>query len=487
MEQSGPLFTAPLNVPEYTVGEISEAIKATLEDGFGRVRVRGEITECKRYPSGHVYFSLKDERAKLAAVIWRQSAARLTLKPENGMEVVAEGRISAYADRSTYQLIVERLDYAGEGALLAEIERRKQRLAAEGLFEAARKRPLPFLPGLIGVITSERGAVIEDIRTTVARRFPRPILLWPVPVQGAEAAPRIAAAIRGFAALPAEGPGLLRRPDVLIVARGGGSLEDLMAFNDEEVVRAAALSPIPLISAVGHETDTTLIDYAADRRAPTPTAAAELAVPSRHDLALALRERSARLESALKRRLEAARRRLEIAALKLPNLPRLAAEARQRLDERSERLAQALPRFVAARRQTLAQLGERLRHAAASRLVRAERAAAGLLGRLRPSLLQSRLREARARLEGLAGRLSAVGPEAVLARGYVLVRDQAGEPVTRAAQLAPHQRVELRFQDGAVPAEAFPDEAAAPGKKPEAPRRRASSDAAALQPKLPLS
>jgi exodeoxyribonuclease VII large subunit len=469
MPRPDPLFTAPLNVPEYAVSEIAEAIKTTLEEGFGRVRVRGEITECKRYPSGHLYFSLKDERAKLAAVVWRHTAARLGLKPENGMEVVAEGRISAYTDRSTYQLIVERLEYAGEGALLAEIERRKQRLAAEGLFEAARKKPLPHLPGLIGVITSERGAVIEDIRTTIARRFPRPILLWPVPVQGAEAAARIAAAIRGFAALPPAGEGLLRRPDVLIVARGGGSLEDLMAFNDEEVVRAAAHCPIPLISAVGHETDTTLIDYAADRRAPTPTAAAELAVPSRHDLALTLAERSARLEAALARLLERMQRRLEVAALKLPDLPRLAAEARQRLEDRGFRLASALPRYVGAKREVLDRLARRLGHAAQTRLAAAERQATRIIGRLQPGLLKARLREARARLEGLGGQLESLGPEAVLARGYVLVCDLAGEPVTRASTLRPQQRVELRFQDGTVPAKVLGEEARASSPLPPQP------------------
>ncbi|MDE2581143.1 MAG: exodeoxyribonuclease VII large subunit, partial [Rhodospirillales bacterium] len=324
------------NLPEFSVSDLAGAIKRTLEGQFGRVRVRGEIIELKRYPSGHVYFSLKDESAKLAGVIWKNAVPRLGMVPENGVEVIATGRISTYADRSSYQLIVDRLDYAGAGALLARIEALKQRLAAEGLFDPGRKRPIPMLPAVVGVVTSERGAVIQDIRTTIARRFPRPILLWPVPVQGDGAAERIAAAIRGFDALPAGGA--IPRPDVLIVARGGGSLEDLMAFNDEAVVRAAAACAIPLISAVGHETDTTLIDFASDRRAPTPTAAAELAVPARTELAAALAQSGARLAGALNRLTQERRLRLGRAERGLPDLAALLGAARQRLDDRAERL-----------------------------------------------------------------------------------------------------------------------------------------------------
>ncbi|MBV8455552.1 MAG: exodeoxyribonuclease VII large subunit, partial [Acetobacteraceae bacterium] len=251
------------NIPEYTVSEISGAVKRTLENQFGRIRVRGEITELKRYPSGHIYFSLKDDGARLLAITWKSSVWRLGMTPENGVEVIATGRLSSYADRSTYQLIVDRLEYAGAGALLARIEALRVRLAAEGLFDSARKRPIPMLPAVVGVVTSERGAVIEDIRTTIRRRFPRPVLLWPVPVQGEDAAECIAAAISGFDTLPAGDR--IPRPDVLIVARGGGSLQDLMPFNEECVVRAAAGCRIPLISAVGHETDTTLIDFVSDR------------------------------------------------------------------------------------------------------------------------------------------------------------------------------------------------------------------------------
>ena len=350
---------APLvsNVPEYTVSEISGAVKRTLEGNFGRVRVRGEITELKRYPSGHIYFSLKDEGAKIAGVVWRSAVGRLGMVPENGVEIIATGRISAYAERSSYQLITERMEYAGAGALLARIEMLRVRLTEEGLFGADRKRALPVLPALVGVVTSERGAVIQDIRTTISRRFPRSILLWPVPVQGEGAAERIAAAIAGFDALPAHG---VARPDVLIVARGGGSLEDLMAFNEEIVIRAVAACRIPLISAVGHETDTTLIDFVSDRRAPTPTAAAELAVPARADLIADLEHKAARLIGGLNRLTQERRLRLSRAERGLPDLPALVGGARQRLDDRAERLVLALPNLLHKRRAALGGIERRL-------------------------------------------------------------------------------------------------------------------------------
>jgi exodeoxyribonuclease VII large subunit len=483
--------TAASNIPEYTVSEISGAVKRTLEGAFGRVRVRGEITELKRYPSGHIYFSLKDEGAKIAGVVWKSSVARLGLVPENGVEVIAQGRISAYGDRSTYQLIVERMDYAGAGALLARIEMLRQRLATEGLFDQERKRAFPLLPEVIGVVTSERGAVIQDIRTTIARRFPRHILLWPVPVQGEGAAQRIAEAIQGFDALPPGGP--IPRPDVLIIARGGGSLEDLMAFNEEIVLRAAAACTIPLISAVGHETDTTLIDHVSDRRAPTPTAAAEMAVPARAELMADLQQKGARLLGALNRLAQERRLRLQRAERGLPDLPNLLGATRQRLDDRVARLALAMPNLLAAGRaallraerglpdlpaliaatrqrldeQTLRlrlalpnamrrhnarlelvseQLRLGLRHAVSGR----EAAAARVLPRLTDAPLRARLREARARLEGAAARLESVSHAAVLARGYALVFDQSGAPVTTASAVRPGARLKLRFADGEV-------------------------------------
>ncbi|MBX5471814.1 MAG: exodeoxyribonuclease VII large subunit [Acetobacteraceae bacterium] len=457
------------NIPEYTVSEISGAVKHTLESTFSRVRVRGEVTELRRHSSGHIYFALKDERAKLAAVVWRSAVPRLGLQPEDGVEVIATGRISTYSDRSTYQLIVERLEYAGIGALLARIEALRQKLAAEGLFAAERKRKLPLLPAVVGVITSEEGAVLHDIRTTVARRFPRPILLWPVPVQGEGAAERIAAAIRGFGALPAGGP--IPRPDVLIVARGGGSLEDLMAFNDEAVVRAAASCPVPLISAVGHETDTTLIDYAADRRAPTPTAAAELAVPMRTELLANLQNLQARLSGALSHRMKDAEIRLERAASRLPDLPGLLGQARQRLDDRAARLALALPNLLAARRAAFQNIAaklpdprhlpapyraaltlatERLRGAMRHALARHKNAAAPIFARLSAGPIQAKLRLTRARLEGVAGRLAAVSPLAVLERGYAVVYGAGGKVFTRAAEVPSHARLKIRFADGLI-------------------------------------
>ncbi len=488
--------TRPLsNLPEYTVSEISSAVKRTLEENFGRVRVRGELTEVKRYPSGHIYFSLKDEGGKIAGVVWKYAVSRLGMEPENGVEVIATGKVSSYGERSSYQLIVERMEYAGAGALLAKIEMLKVRLGAEGLFDAARKRILPMLPRVIGVVTSEKGAVIQDIKTTIARRFPRMILLWPVPVQGEGAAQKIAAAIAGFDAIAPGGP--IPRPDVLIIARGGGSLEDLMAFNEEIVVRAAAACRIPLISAVGHETDTTLIDFASDRRAPTPTAAAEMAIPARADLLGDIQQKTARLTGALNRLLQERRLALSRAERGLPDLPALLGTARQRLDDRAERLSLALPNLLAARRTGLLAVERRLPdlpamiltarrglddrslrlRLALPNLVAGRSAALGLasarltgglrhalagarnrsartLARLTDAPLRASLREARARLDGSAARLEAVSPMAVLARGYALVTDPAGHPLTSAAAVAPGAKLRLRFADGEIGARA---------------------------------
>jgi exodeoxyribonuclease VII large subunit len=489
------LPAAPSNIPEFTVSEISGAVKRTLETTFGRIRVRGEITELKRYPSGHIYLSLKDEGGKISGVIWKTTVPRVGLAPENGVEVIAQGRISAYADRSSYQLIIERLEYAGAGALLARIEMLRQRLAAEGLFEAARKRPLPVLPRVVGVVTSASGAVIQDIRTTIARRFPRSILLWPVPVQGEGAAQKIAAAIAGFEALAAGGA--IPRPDVLIVARGGGSLEDLMAFNEEVVLRAVAACRIPLISAVGHETDTTLIDHVSDRRAPTPTAAAELAVPSRIELAADLAHKAARLSGALGRIVAERRLRLQRAERGLPDLPSILGNARQMLDDRVLRLGLALPNLVAARRAAFHRCAEKLPDlpalirerrrmleecrarlrlaapallsarrsslalaraalAAGLRHAIARRAAEGarILPRLTDAPLRAALREHRARLEGLSARLDSASYEAVLARGYALVADAAGHKLTSAKAVQPGAGLVLTFADGQVRATA---------------------------------
>ena len=440
------------NVPEYTVSEIAGAVKRTLEGEFGRVRVRGEITELKRYPSGHIYFALKDEAAKLQGVVWRSAVTRLGMAPENGVEVIATGRLSSYADRSTYQLVVDRLEYAGAGALLARIEALRIRLAAEGLFDAERKLVLPLLPVVVGVVTSESGAVLQDIRTTIRRRFPRPVLLWPVPVQGEGAAERIAAAIAGFDALPEDGP--LPRPHVLIVARGGGSLEDLMAFNAECVVRAAAACRIPLISAVGHETDVTLIDHVSDTRAPTPTAAAEMAVPSRVDLCVDVEHKAARLVGALRRLAGERRLRLGRAERGLPDLPAVIGGARQRLDDRGERLDRALPAFVVHRRAGMERCGEKLVACLRQAVAGIHRRAGRTLERLTPAPIRSCLRELTAKVSGLGNHLELVSPLAVLERGYALVTDRAGHPLTSAGAVPPGAKLRLRFSDGEVGATA---------------------------------
>jgi exodeoxyribonuclease VII large subunit len=440
------------NTPEFSVSEIAGAVKQTLEGAFGRVRVRGEITELKVYGSGHTYFALKDEGAKIKGIIWKFASGRVGLKPENGVEVIATGKITSYPERSEYQLIVERLEYAGAGALLARIEALRVKLNAEGLFAPERKRVLPMLPRLIGVVTSAQGAVLQDIKTTIARRFPTPILLWPVAVQGEAAAAQIAAAINGFSALAAGGD--VPRPDVLIIARGGGSLEDLMAFNDEAVLRAVAACTIPVISAVGHETDTTLIDYVSDRRAPTPTAAAEMAIPARLELQADLAQKTARLTGAFSRIAGAAQMRLDKASGKLPDLPGILGAARQRLDDRAERLVLALPNFAAAKRAALERLVARLIHPREQ--IAAKRNALGILAHRLATPLPANLRENLLRVENFGARLSAVSYEAVLARGFALVTTPKNTPVVSAGAVAPGAALNIRFADGEVAVKAAP-------------------------------
>src|SRR3954471_1451248 len=335
------------NLGELSVSELAGAIKRTLEGRFDRVRVRGEISGFKRAGSGHLYMMLKDDAAAIKAVCWRSTALRLGLAVEDGMEVIVTGRITSYAERSEYQLVIDRIELAGVGALLKMIEERRKKLAAEGLFDAGRKRKLPVLPTVIGVVTSPTGAVIRDILHRISDRFPRRVLVWPVLVQGEDAARQVAAAIRGFNALTPDGA--VPRPDLLIVARGGGSIEDLMPFNEEIVIRAAAESAIPLISAVGHETDTTLIDLAADRRAPTPTAAAEMAVPVRSDLLNEIGHVGQRLFSGLTRSLNEWRLTVDGLGRGLPDPVRLLQERAQQLDQCAERWLH-LPQTMFARR-----------------------------------------------------------------------------------------------------------------------------------------
>src|SRR5947199_2319009 len=336
-----PAAESLINAPEFTVSELSSALRRTVEDAYGHVRVRGEITGFRGpHSSGHCYFALKDESAKIEAVIWKTAHARMRFKPQEGLEVIATGRLTTYPGSSKYQIVIEALEPAGVGALMALMEERKRKLAAEGLFDEARKQLLPWLPAVIGVVTSPTGAVIRDILHRLQDRFPRRVLVWPVRVQGEGSAEQIAAAIRGFNALP-EG-GRIRRPELIIVARGGGSLEDLWSFNEEIVVRAAADSMIPLISAIGHETDFTLIDFAADRRAPTPTAAAEMAVPVRSELKAALQDIGARHFGATLRLIESGRRELRAAARALPRPEDLVAIPRRMFDELASRIGRAL-------------------------------------------------------------------------------------------------------------------------------------------------
>ena len=434
------------NIPEYTVSELSVRLKRTVEEAYGRVRVRGEISGLKRAASGHLYLALKDADAVLEAVCWRGTAERLKMRPEDGLEVVCVGRLTTYAARSKYQLVIERMEPAGIGALMALLEERRRRLAAEGLFDEARKRPIPFLPEVVGVVTSPTGAVIRDILHRLSDRFPRRVLLWPVLVQGEQAAAQIAAAIEGFNRLSPGEP--TPRPDVLIVARGGGSIEDLWAFNEEEVVRAAAASRIPLISAVGHETDTTLIDFAADRRAPTPTAAAEMAVPVQSELVYSVLDLQRRLAGAMGRIVADGGRALAGLARGLRD-PREVLEARtQRLDEIGERLARGLAVGLERRNARLTGIAAGLRPRV---LVERVAGASETVDRLARALDRETRRlvaDRGRRLAGAAKLLESLSYAGVLARGYAVVREAGGGPVTSARALRPGMAVDLELHDG---------------------------------------
>ena len=402
--------------------------------------MRGEISGFKRHASGHCYFTLKDENACLDAVIWRSGAAGLAFRPEDGAEVIATGKLTTYPGRSKYQIVIERMELAGEGALLALLERRRKALAAEGLFDASRKRKLPFLPRVIGVVTSPTGAVIRDILHRLEDRCPTRVIVWPVAVQGEGAAARIADAIRRF-------PEIEPRPDLLIVARGGGSIEDLWPFNEEEVVRAAANSPIPLVSAVGHETDTTLIDFAADLRAPTPTAAAEIAVPVRAELFAQLSELQHRARQCLGRRVERGRERFDLAVCRWPEPQAILAPSVQRVDELGERL----PRSLSAR----------TGHARADLNL--------IAGRLRREMIDDRIGRLSERLAAAWKMAELVHPDRPLGRGFVRVTDRDGRTLTHAADARAARELRLRFGDGEV--QATVGQTPAPARVEHAPRR----------------
>jgi exodeoxyribonuclease VII large subunit len=434
------------NVPAYSVSELSGALKRAVEENFGWVRVKGEVSGFKRAASGHLYFALKDDKAVLDAVCWRGTVERLGMQPEDGLEVIASGKLTTYPARSRYQLVVQSLEVAGEGALLKLLQARRKQLAEEGLFDESRKRSLPYLPETIGVVTSPTGAVIRDILHRISERFPRHVLVWPVLVQGEKAAEQVARAIRGFNALPPGGP--TPKPDILIVARGGGSLEDLWAFNEEEVVRAAAESDIPLISAIGHETDVTLIDMAADRRAPTPTAAAEMAVPVRAELIESLLGQEKRLISATARLLNERRASLQGLRRGLPDAPSLIGAAAQRLDDWTERLANSARAALKTREAHLAKLGYQLQPRALDMHVKQSIRQFGELGERLVRAIRQRLAHHKEQKEALYRLLNNFSYERVLERGFVLVRDAKARPVTSAGALKPGMELALRFHDG---------------------------------------
>ncbi len=465
-----PVSPARPNLPEYSVSEISAALKRTVEDSFPFVRVRGEVSNLKFHSSGHVYFDLKDDKATINAVIWRMTAQRLKVKPDRGLEVICTGRITTFAGSSRYQIVVEQVELAGLGALMAMLDARKKKLATEGLFDAKHKKKLPFLPQVIGVVTSPTGAVIRDIMHRLNARFPRRVLLWPVAVQGEFAPAQIVNAIRGFNALPPSG--LVPRPDLLIVARGGGSIEDLMPFNDEAVVRAAFDSTIPLISAVGHETDTTLIDFVSDVRAPTPTAAAEMAVPVRTELLAQSLDLEKRALRAYAKGIEHRRRTLTQAARLLPRADQLFAASRQRLDQSGERLGHALSRNLQLHRNEFTKAAAQLTPKRVSRQIDLFRERSDTLGRRLMRAERTKLSDAGRALGAVTRILESVSYRAVLERGFALVRGEDGHVKRRAASVATGEHLALTFSDGTTGATAD-GPAAAPSARPKpAPKAR---------------
>ena len=461
------------NLVEYSVSELAFAIKRTMEDSYGLVRLRGEISGFKGpHSSGHCYFTLKDEKAAIEAVIWRSTYPRLKFKPEQGLEVIATGRVTTYPDKSKYQIVIDRLEPAGIGALMALLEQRKKMLAAEGLFDTSRKLPLPYLPRIIGVVTSPTGAVIRDILHRLEDRFPCHVLVWPVRVQGETCAVEVAAAIAGFNGLLDNGP--VPRPHLIVVARGGGSLEDLWGFNDEIVARAVAASTIPLISAVGHETDWTIIDLVADWRAPTPTAAAERAVPVRVDLIGVLLAHGLRVAHCLRRTLESKTSHYRAATRGLLRRTDLLGLPRQRFDHLSARLGLALQANARAHRNMLERMRPRLTPNLISRRMTNARERIASLDRIRRRAIEARLGRDRIALDNQGKLLASLGYQNVLARGFTLVRDEEGRMLRRAIDVTSGQALDIEFADGHVGARAGEREGKDAG--PSKPRVKARSD-----------
>jgi exodeoxyribonuclease VII large subunit len=434
------------NNPPQTVSELSFALKRTLEDRFGHVRLRGEISKVNHHASGHVYLTLKDDKAAIDGVIWKGSVRGLGVRPESGLEVIVTGKITSYPARSSYQIVIETMEAAGAGALLAQLERLKAKLAGEGLFEPGRKTPIPAFPAVVGVITSPTGAVIRDILHRISERWPCRVIVWPCVVQGDAAAGQVAAAIRGFDAITPDGP--ILRPDVVIVARGGGSVEDLWAFNDEALARTVAAATIPIISAVGHETDTTLIDFVSDRRAPTPTGAAEIATPVLADLQAAVADFERRLARAGGRILEDRRTRLRAAARGLPARPEdVLALPQQRLDHAGSRLGSALQRNVGGHERRFATVSARLSEGVLKRVIerRHDRLTA-FADRFEPAMGR-RLNHDRVRLTALSRALAGLNPKTPKP-GFARVESEDGTMIATAAALQPGQAVRLAFADG---------------------------------------
>lgn len=443
------------NSPPLSISEISSLLKRTVEDRFSHVRLRGEISGFKRAASGHIYLALKDDGAVIDGVMWKGGAQRLAFRPEDGLDVIVTGKLTTYPGRSKYQIVIESMELAGEGALMQLFEKMKQRLQAEGLFDPARRKPIPRLPRVIGVVTSPTGAVIRDILHRLNDRFPSHVLVWPVLVQGNGAAEQVAAAVRGFDAIRPGGP--VARPDLVIVARGGGSIEDLWAFNEEVVVRAVADCSIPIISAVGHETDTTLCDYAADLRAPTPTAAAEMAVPVRVDLLNFVQELGLRSARSVLRTVTRGWERLEAMRRLMPKADALVDVRRQRVDDLGERLRRGLSHRLSDARRELADASGALRPGLLSRAK--ERAEHRLVGvRFDRMLVERRLTDNRRSLEALSRVFTSLDPQLPLQRGFALVR--AGERIVRSAEDArtagavtlvfADDKVEARVGEGVV-------------------------------------
>ena len=433
------------NAKAYSVSELAFALKRTLEDAYGFVRLRGELSKVTHHSNGHVYLTIKDERAAIDGVVWKGSVKNLSIRPQQGMEVVVTGKITTYPAGSRYQMVIETMEAAGVGALLAQLERLKAKLHGEGLFDQDRKRPLPTMPAVVGVITSPTGAVIRDILHRIRDRWPCRVIVWPVVVQGDAAAGQVANAIARFNALPADGP--VPRPDVLIVARGGGSVEDLWAFNDEALARAVAAGSIPLISAVGHETDTTLIDFVSDRRAPTPTAAAEMATPVLAELKAYIGDLSARLHRCGGRAVEDRRGRVEHAGRALARVPDLVEMAAQRFNLASSRLGAGLSRNVAAHQTDLVRVSARLTPSLLQRpqQVHADRLERLVL-RLKPAMARGLDRTAE-RLTSLSKLYASVDPSAPLKRGFARVHRADGSLVRQGASLVSGEGVQLVFAD----------------------------------------